>query len=184
MKLFHRKVDATAEFPCPAPLLFEVLTDYDNYRDWFPHVSGSTLAAQAGEVAIALLDLAAPFEGQIALESVHTVNSSVLIRVLNARIGVETMEWSLEGLGGGRCRVTLTIEGHTSLPMGSGQMGLLDAQRMLTVLRSYTKVFGSSFTVDGGDGELLLEIIETENGLTCWWKGRQYEMKPLSGGLK
>jgi hypothetical protein len=183
MKLFHRKVDAAAEFSCPVQLLFEVLTDYDNYADWFPNISGSALAAQAGEVAIALLDLAVPYKGQIAVESVHTANSSVFARLLNAGTGAETMEWELEELPGGRSRATLAIEGYTSLPLGSGRMGLLDAQRMLAALRSYMQVFGTGLAADGADGELLVEIVETPNGLTCWWKGRQYEMRPVAGGL-
>ena len=183
MKLFHRKVDAAAEFSCPAQLLFEVLTDYDNYTDWFPNISGSALAAQAGEVAIALLDLAAPYKGQIAMESVHTANSSVITRFLNAGTDAETIEWDLEELPEGRSRATLTIEGYTSLPLGSGRMGLLDARRMLSALRSYMLVFSSGVAADGSDGELLVEIVETPNGLTCWWKGRQYEMRPVAGGL-
>ena len=183
MRLFHRKVDAAAEFSCPVELLFEVLTDYDNYRDWFPNISGSALAAQAGEVTIALLDLAAPYKGQIALESVHTANSSVVTRLLNAGTGAETIEWELQEMPGGRSRVTLTIEGYSSLPLGPGRMGLLDAQRMLAALRSYMQVFSSGVAADGGDGDLLVEIVETQNGLTCWWKGRQYEMRPVDGGL-
>jgi uncharacterized protein YndB with AHSA1/START domain len=177
MKLFYRKVHASAEFHCPIQVVFEALTDYDNYRDWFPHVTSSALAAQAGEVAIALLDLALPYKGQVALESVHTVDKSVVSRVLNAGSGAETIEWELEEPAEGYSRVTLTIEGHAALPLGSRRLGVLDAPRMLAALRSYINVFGSG-AADGDDGELLLEIRETENGLTCWWKGQEYEMKP------
>jgi len=182
MKLFPRKLRATAEFSCPVQLVFEALSDYANYRDWFPHVSGSALAAQAGEVAIALLDLASPYQGQVALESVHTANASVVSRVLTGGSGADTIIWELEEAAEGRCRMTLTIEGHTVLPLGSNRMGFLDAESLLAALRSYISVF-SVGDARNEDGELLLEIVETENGLTCWWNGQEYEMRPRARRL-
>jgi hypothetical protein len=182
MKLFPRKVHASAEFSCPVQVLFEALTDYDNYRDWFPHVSSSALAAQAGEVAIALLDLATPYTGQVALESVHTPNASVISRVLTGGAGAETIIWDLEETAEGRCRVTLAIEGRAAFPLGSNRMGILDARQILAALRSYMNVFRAA-EADRNDGKLLLEIVETENGLICWWRGQEYEMQPRARRL-
>jgi ribosome-associated toxin RatA of RatAB toxin-antitoxin module len=179
MTPFHRKVTAEAEFSCNAPLLYDVLTDYDTYKEWMPQVRESALLAKAGELAIARLDLVPPGEDYVSLECIHTTNRHVLSRVIEGELEIRSFEWELEDMPGDRCRVTLTLEGQTRLPRGTGNRELLDADKMLTALQGYAGSFMPELVLAGEAGQVTLEIFETEKGLTCWFNGQQYEMKPV-----
>ena len=176
---FHRKIQATAEIACAPALLYEILTDYDSYKDWMPQVRASALLAKAGELAIARLDFAPPGEEYASLECIHTVERSVLSRIIEGQPELRSMEWNLEPLPNHSCRVTLALEGQTRLPMGAGSRDLLNAGAMLSALKGYSGAFMPDLVIDGVKGEVTLEIFETGNGLTCWFNGQEYEMKPV-----
>ncbi len=179
MTAFHRKIQANAEIACSPALIYEILTDYDSYKDWMPKVRGSALLAKAGELAIARLDLAPPGEEYASLECVHTVNRSVLSRIIEGQLELRSLEWNLEPAGNDHCRVTLVLEGQTKLPVGAGSRDLLNADAILAALKGYAGAFMPNLVIDGVQGEVTLEIFETENGLTCWFNGQEYEMRPV-----
>ena len=179
MTSFNRKIEAQAEFSCNPELLFEILTDYDTYKDWMPQVRESALLAIAGELAIARLDLVPPGEDYLSLECIHTVNRSVLCRVIEEDSELRSIEWELQNLTGESSRVNLILEAQTRMPVGSGSRGFLDADRILAALHSYAGAFMPNLTLEGETGEVTLEIFETANGMTCWFNGREYEMKPV-----
>jgi ribosome-associated toxin RatA of RatAB toxin-antitoxin module len=184
MTAFHRKVQANAEFACSPALLYEILTDYDSYKDWMPKVRASALLARAGELAIARLDLVPPGEEYASLECIHTLNRSVLSRAIEGQLELRSLDWDLEHLANGHCRVTLVLEGQTKLPVGTGSRDLLNADAMLAALKGYAGAFMPELVFDGVKGDVTLEIFETENGLTCWFNGQEYEMKPVRKFIK
>lgn len=169
---FHRRVKAEAEFGCGPELLYGILTDYDSYKDWMPQIRDSALLAKAGELAIVRIEHA-------TLECIHTVNQSVLSRVVEGDLELKSLEWRLAALPTGGCRVTLLLEGRTGLPFGSGNRDLLNPKAMLAALQSHAGAYLPQILYDGIPGEVLVEIFETEGGLTCRFNGQEYEMRPL-----
>ena len=173
-----RTVNAVREFPCGAELLYEILTDYDQYMHWVPHVRASSLLAEAGELAIASLDVMKGEEVHVSLECIHTQNRSVLCRVIEGELSMKSLEWTLEPVGEQRCRVTVDLEGPSLLPVRTGR-NFADAEQLLDALLAYAGAYLPELVVDGESGEVVLEIFESESGLTCWFNGRQYEMVPV-----
>ena len=179
MAPFHRKDQASAELACSAEAIYEILIDYDAYREWMPHIRNSALLAKAGELAIARLDLADSEEDLISLECIHTTNRGVLCRVIEGEVSLTQIEWELEEAGKDRCRVNLALEGDFALPIGGRHRELLDAERMMAGLQSFASAYASELVLDGEAGELVLEIFEGEGGLSCVFNGQKYELKPV-----
>jgi ribosome-associated toxin RatA of RatAB toxin-antitoxin module len=176
-----RSIHAVRELPCDPQLLYEILTDYDHYKDWAPYVRRSALLAEAGELAIASLDVIRHREEHVSLECIHTVNRSVLCRVIEGELSLKSVEWTLAALGEQQCRVTVDIEGPSLLPFGTN---FADAEKLIDALEAYAAAYLPELVVEGERGEVVLEIFETEAGLTCWFNGRQYQMKPVAGQPK
>ena len=174
-----RSVHAVREFPCDAELIYEILTDYDRYKEWVPFVCESALLAEAGELAIASLDVTKPKLVHVSLECIHTENRGVLCRVIEGEISLKSLEWSLEPAGEQRCRVTVEIDGPALLPMATGR-NFADAEQLLDALLDYAGTYLPELVVNGERGEVVLEIFENEDGLTCWFNGRQYQMIPVA----
>jgi len=183
MTPFQRKDQASAEVACSAEAVYEILIDYDSYRDWMPRVRDSALLAKAGELAIARLDLADP-EDRISLECIHTAKRGVLCRVIEGDVSLTQIEWELEDLGKDRCRVNLIVAGDFALPLGGRHRELLDAGKIMAGLRSFASAYASELVLDGEAGELVLEIFEGESGLSCLFNGQTYEMKPAGKDRK
>lgn len=176
MILFHRKSTASDDFACGPDILYEILTDYDSYKEWMPNVSDSALLAKEGELAIASLDFGSGSSQHVSLECIHTTNRGVLSRAIEGETLVKSFEWSIEAAGGGS-RLTLVVEAPVQVAMAGGA-GLPGTKEMLDGLRSFASAFADSGAPP--DGETVIEIVETERGLTCWFNGRQYEMKPVA----
>ncbi len=178
MRALTRSVSCVREFPCDAELVYEILTDYDRYKEWVPFVRESALLAEAGELAIASLDVTKQSEVHVSLECIHTENRGVLCRVVEGEISLKSVEWNLEPAGEQRCRVTFEIEGPALLPLGTGR-NFADAEQLLDALLSFAGSYLPELAVEGERGEVVLEIFEGEDGLTCWFNGRQYQMVPV-----
>jgi ribosome-associated toxin RatA of RatAB toxin-antitoxin module len=179
MTPFHRNDQASAELACSAEAVYEILIDYDSYRDWMPHIRNSALLAKAGELAIARLDLA-DSEEHISLECIHTTNRAVLCRVIEGDVSLTQIEWELEDAGKDRCRVNLAVDGDFALPLGGRHRELLDAGKIMAGLQSFAAAYASELVLDGEAGELILEIFDGESGLSCVFNGQQYELKPMA----
>ena len=178
----RRKRTATAEYPCSAEVLYEILTDYDLYSDWMPLVENSQLLAKAGELAIAQLGWAPPLKGHVTAECIHTTNAAVISRVIEGKAPLTSFDWELEPRGAERCSLKLTI--GAALGLHSGFRELLDPARVLAALQTYAGSFSPQLVLDGERGEVILEVFETEQGLSCWFNGQKYEMKPVKGSEK
>jgi hypothetical protein len=173
MILFHRKAKASGDFPCAPDVLYEILTDYDSYKEWMPRVSESALLAREGELAIASLDFGSGSSNHVSLECIHTTNRGVLSRAIEGETLVKSFDWTIESSGGGS-RLTVVVEAPVHLPPTGT---LPSTASMLKGLGT----FASSYDAGGGGGaDTLIEISETETGLTCLFNGQKYEMKPVA----
>ena len=176
MILFHRKAKASGDLPCAAEIAYEILTDYDSYQEWMPGVTQGALLAKEGELAIASLDFGSGSEKHVSLECIHTTNRGVLSRAIEGETLVKSFDWAIEPSGAG-CRVTVVVEAPVHLGVSAGA-ALPSPKKILDGLASYASSYADPGAV--ADGDTLIEIIETERGLACWFNGRQYEMKPVA----
>ncbi len=179
MALFRFTKKCSAALRGEASLLYEILTDYDSYFEWMPLVSESKLLAKEGDLAIAEFGFSNPFKEKVAVECIHTKNKMVLIRPISGRLPVTQFEWTIEPAAEGHASVTLQIEGKVNwsrfLP---GFRPILNAAGCLKSLDSQLAAFSSEFVLEDKDGQRVLELMETEQGLVCWFRGKKYLMKP------
>src|SRR3990170_3732168 len=115
---------ATATLHCDAGLLYEILTDYDNYVEWLPRLSQSKSLATEGDLAIAEFHLANAKINRFVVECIHTRNKMVLWRTIEGNVPVTQVEWTIEAAGDGQSRVNLAVERRfqwASLFSGTGK---------------------------------------------------------------
>jgi len=56
-------------------MVYDILTDYDNYMDWFPLANHSKLLVKEGDdLAIAEFEFDKPAGAKLTLECIHTRN--------------------------------------------------------------------------------------------------------------
>jgi len=173
---------ASTVLPCSPSLPYEILTDYDSYFEWLPHVTKSKLLAKEGDLAIAEFEMSQPRQDKFALECIHTRNKMVLTRTISGRLPVAQLEWTIEPSGEG-CKVTVAIEARTNwhrLLPGYGR--LMDPNSCLKSLQSQVSAFTADLSIQDEEGEKILEVIETEDGLVCWLRGKKYTLTPAPGG--
>ncbi len=180
MTFLHRNLQASSEFPCAVELLFDILIDYDNYKEWLPLVRDSTLLAKEGDIAVVRLHPAIPHIESLSLECVQTPNRSVFCRVIDGEAGIVSLRWELAPLAVARCRVSLAVEKERRFP-SARQPGFLEPGNTLSALWAYAGAYLPEIQWPGESGDKVLEIFESEHGLSCWFNGRQYEMRPVGG---
>ncbi len=173
---------SSVALPCDSSLPYEILIDYDSYAEWLPSLAQSKLLAKEGDLAIAEFDVGRPGKDKYAVECIHTRNKMVLTRTISGVIPVAQYEWKIEPEGAG-CKITLVVAGKTSWRL------LLPVYRMLTnparcldALKSQLSAFSPDIAVRDEKGEKILELMETEQGLVCWLRGKKYTMTPVSEG--
>ncbi len=182
MSLFTRTKTSSLMLTCDSGLAYDILTDYDSYSDWMPHVTRSKLLAREGDLAIAEFEMSHPRQDKFALECIHTRNKMVLTRTISGGIPVSQFEWTIEPSGEG-CKVTLAIEAKTNWHrFVPGYSFLMNPARCLKSLQSQASTFGGDISIQGEGGETVLEVIETDEGLFCWLRGKKYSLTPVPGG--
>jgi ribosome-associated toxin RatA of RatAB toxin-antitoxin module len=177
---FHSKAART--FPADAKLLYEILTDYDTYFEWMPLVGQSKLLAKETDLAIAELDLTAPKGEKVSLECIHSRDKMVLSRVIRGPAAGSQLQWSLTAAGDQQCNVTLDIEGKRNwrwLRRSHYFMG--SAKNCLGRLESHLSAFRPEISIEG-QGEQILDISETAEGLVCRFRGKKYILTPANEG--
>jgi ribosome-associated toxin RatA of RatAB toxin-antitoxin module len=174
---------ASISLPCEASLPYEILTDYDTYNEWMPHVTQSKLLAKEGDLAIAEFEVIRPRSGKYALECIHTRNKMVLTRTISGKIPVSQFEWIIQADAEKKCRVTLTIQGkanwHRLVP---AYRSFMDASKCLDALRSQVSALSPDLAIPDQGGEKIIELIESEQGLVCWIRGKKYLLTPAPEG--
>ena len=90
--------------------VYDILTDYNNYLDWFPLTNHSKLLVKEGDdLAIAEFEFGKPANGKLTLECIHTKNEMVLHRRISGSMPMLRVQWNLAPEAGGT-RVTLRTE--------------------------------------------------------------------------
>jgi polyketide cyclase/dehydrase/lipid transport protein len=175
-------------FRCDSALLYDVLTDYDTFSEWFPLVARSKLLAREGDLAIAEFELLQPAKDMFVVECIHTKNKMVLWRTIRGRIPINEVRWDIEPGGAGQspggagqCKVTLSIEGRTCWArLVPAYRLFLKTARDLQALQNQVSAFLPD--LETTEGEKILEISETGEGLVCWMNGKKYTLTPAPEG--
>jgi ribosome-associated toxin RatA of RatAB toxin-antitoxin module len=159
--------------------LYDILTDYDNYLDWFPGASHSKLLVKEGDdLAIAEFEFERPAGAKLTMECIHTKNEMVLHRKISGDMPVVRVQWNLAKEGGGTA-VSLRIEMDFSnwrllIP---GAKALLDRKSILTALENRVNAYASEMAE--GSGRKFMEIIQTNDYLEIWFMGKKYKLTPI-----
>lgn len=177
---FFSAETASASIACEPALVYEILTDYDSYCEWMPMVATSKLLAEEGDLAIAELSVSLGEGETMAIECIHDRNRLVLSRAIGGSLPVEKMQWEIEPEGDGRCKVTLAMHPEerwqTFLP---SHRKFLNPAACLEGLRRQTTLYDSEAAVNGADGEVVLQIRETPDGLVALYLGKHYKLTPV-----
>ena len=159
--------------------VYDILTDYDNYLDWFPLTNHSKLLVKEGDdLAIAEFEFDKPKDGKLTLECIHTRNELVLHRRISGHMPIERIQWNLAPEGDGT-KVTL----RTELDLGNWRMlvpGMANnftEQALMKALEGRVNAFSSEMQSEGG--RKFLEVIQTNEYLEIWFMGRKYKMMPI-----
>jgi hypothetical protein len=178
MSLFRFTRKGTGQYSCDPGLLYEALTDYDNYFEWAPRIAKSKLLAKEGDLAIVEFVLAEPRGVRVAIECVHTRNKMVLWRPIEGNMPIARVEWTIEPAEQEQSRLTLKIEVKPSLYLFLPQfLNFTSPAQYLKDLRSHLAVFQPELTLPGPAGEKILELTETDEGVVVWLRGRKYTLK-------
>ena len=168
--------------PCNPDLVYEILTDYDTYSEWMPSFTRSKLLAKEGDLAIAEFESVDPSKDLFVVEAIHTKNQMVLWRIIRGTIPISEVQWHIEPAAEGQTRVTLALEGEFSRSwFFFTHFKIVKPARYLKALQSHISAFLPEVLTDE-DGEKILEIAETSEGLICWMRGKKYILTPVPEG--
>lgn len=183
MGLLTNTRKAARVFDCKASLLYDVLTDYDGYAEWLPKVARSKELAREGDLALAEFEVTLPAKERFVIECIHTRNKMVLWRTIGGNIPVWQVEWTLTPAGEGQTNVSLVVTGkfqRTSFVPKYRKF--LNPLKCLKALHSQIATFLPEIAVSDEEGEKILELTETDQGVVCWIRGKKYVLKPESEG--
>ena len=177
---FFSAESASAVIGCEPSLVYEILIDYDSYSEWMPMVYTSRLLAEEGDLATAELSISLGEGETMAIECIHDRNRMVLSRAIGGSLPVEKMQWDIEPEGSGSCKVSLAMHPEerwqTFLP---SHRRFLNPEACLAGLRRQTTLFDGDQSVSGPNGEIVLQIRETAEGLVALYQGKHYKLTPV-----
>lgn len=179
LKKFAPLGPATLVVEAEPSSVYDILTDYDNYLDWFPHTDHSKLLVKEGDdLAIAEFEFAKPAGAKLTMECIHTRNEMVLHRRISGKMPIERVQWNLAPQGSGTA-VTLRTEMDYSnwriLVPGMAQAFIHRA--LLAALEGRVNAYSSELANEGG--RKFLEIIQTNEYLEIWFMGKKYKLTPI-----
>ncbi len=180
MALLAYSSKAEATLACEPSLVFEILTDYDSWCEWVPAVNKSKLLAKEGDLALAEVEVTRPFADKLDFECIHDKNRSVLLRLISGEIPIAKVEWTIAAAGPKECRVTVVLEGkpnpHWLLP---SYRKLLGAANYIGALKGQVAAYGTEVSVAGEGGEVILDLMDTPDGLVLVYRGQKYLLQPI-----
>jgi len=183
MPLLTSTRKASMEFDCASSLLYDVLTDYDGYAEWLPRVAQSKLLAREGDLALAEFEVNFPPKERFVIECIHTRNKMVLWRTIGGNIPIWQVEWTITAAGDAKSSVALVVIGkfhrNSFLPK---YRRFLEPKKCLKALLLQVSTFLPELAVTDEEGEKILELVETDEGVVCWIRGKKYVLKPESEG--
>jgi coenzyme Q-binding protein COQ10 len=166
---------------CDAGLLYDILTDYDNYAEWLPGLAQAKSLATEGDLAIAEFHRANSKKDRFVVECIHTRNKMVLWRTIEGKVPVTQVEWTIEAAGSGQSQVNLAVERRfhwADLFSGAGKF--FRPSQVLKSLQGQVSSYLPEIALADEEGEKILELTETEEGVICWIRGKKYILKEES----
>ena len=164
---------------CDPSLVWDILTDYTAWPEWFPLVTQAKQRAR--ETNFALIDMElAPFPGRkVAIECAHAPHTRVLAKSMIGQDPDFILDWTIAPASPGESLVTVKcIWIHT--PANFQARSALNPDLWLNALATQAASFAADLATGPADPSTILEIFENEGGLICWYKGTKYEMKAVS----
>jgi len=159
--------------------VYQILTDYDDYLDWFPITNHSKLLVKEGDdLAIAEFEFDKPAGAKLTLECIHTRNEMVLHRRISGNMPILRVQWNLAPQAGG---TSITL--RTEMDLGNWRMlvpGMAQNfghKELLKALEGRVNAFASE--MESGSGRKFLEIIQTNDYLEIWFMGKKYKLTPM-----
>ena len=111
LKKFTALAPASLVVKAEPATVYDILTDYDNYLDWFPGVNHSKLMVKEGDdLAIAEFEFDRPRQTKLTMECIHTRNEMVLHRRISGNMPVNRAQWNLAPEAGGTSVSLRTIK--------------------------------------------------------------------------
>ncbi|MBM3734467.1 MAG: hypothetical protein FJW39_01665 [Acidobacteria bacterium] len=156
-----------------AELVYDVLTDYNTYGEWMPLIAKGHLMAREGDLAIVEFDLTSG--AHFTVEGIHTRNRMVLTRPIAGDCPFTKMQWDIQPEDSGKSRVSLAVRLRPNVKMLPSAFGWCKGS--VRAFTAHLSAYSADVSVSGPDGEKLLEVMETEDGLVCWMNGKKYVMK-------
>jgi ribosome-associated toxin RatA of RatAB toxin-antitoxin module len=160
-------------------MVYDILTDYDNYMDWFPLTNHSKLLVKEGDdLAIAEFEFDKPAGAKLTLECIHTRNELVLHRRISGNMPILRVQWNLAPQADGTSitlRTEMDLANWRILIPGMAQSFI--HQALMNALEGRVNAFASEMRNEGG--RKFLEIIQTNDYLEIWFMGKKYKLTPM-----
>lgn len=170
-----------AVIPGNPALLYEILTGYDQLGEWMPGIAAGKLLAREGDLVLAELELKDSEACRFSMECVHSRDKLVVWRPIENKIPVVEVRWELGVASPGQCDVSVTVDRRLSMAhLAWLRRRLLKPGECLRALRSHVSLFLPDLALPDAEGEKILEIVETQHGLTCWLRGKKYKLVPVA----
>jgi ribosome-associated toxin RatA of RatAB toxin-antitoxin module len=159
--------------------VYDILTDYDNYMDWFPVTNHSKLMVKEGDdLAIAEFEFEKPAGAKVTMECIHTRNEMVLNRRISGNMPVLRLQWNLAPQAGGTSVSLRTEMDFTNWRMlVPGTSKIFSHRILLAALEGRVNTYSSELQSDGG--RKFLEIVQTNDFLEIWFMGKKYKLTPI-----
>ena len=179
LKKFAPLAPANVVVKAEPATVYQILTDYDDYLDWFPITNHSKLLVKEGDdLAIAEFEFDKHSGARLTLECIHTRNEMVLHRRISGNMPILRVQWNLAPEAGGTS-VTLRTEMDLSnwriLIPGMAQHFVHSA--LIGRLEERVNAFASEMQTEGG--RKFLEVIQTNDYLEIWFMGKKYKLMPV-----
>jgi polyketide cyclase/dehydrase/lipid transport protein len=166
--------------PGDPALIYEILTSYEHLAEWMPRLAGVKLLAKEGDLVLAEVQLQGQKQRRFSMECIHSRDKEVVWRPVEHDIPISQVRWELAATTERHCNVSLTVDRRLSLArfMSLGS-SLMEPNRCLRALRKQVSMFQPG--LPNSEGEKIVEIVETREGLVCWIRGRKYKLIPEGG---
>ena len=179
LKKFTPLAPANVVVKAEPATVYDILTDYDNYLDWFPITNHSKLMVKEGDdLAIAEFEFDKPAGAKLTMECIHTKNEMVLNRRISGNMPILRLQWNLAPQGGGTSVTLRTETDFTNWRMlVPGAAKNLTGSTFLKALEGRVNAFSSELQSEGG--RKFLEIVQTKDYLEIWFMGKKYKLTPI-----
>lgn len=179
LKKFTPLAPASVTLKAEPSAVYDVLTDYDNYLEWFPLTNHSKLLVKEGDdLAIAEFAFDKPRDAKLTVECIHTQNEMVLHRRIAGHMPILRVQWNLAKAGAGTqvtLRTEMELKNWRMFNPGMAQNFLQSS--LLRALEGRVNAFSSTFADEGG--RKFLEIVQTNEYLEVWFMGKKYKLTPV-----